>query len=250
VKFRTFYKMIKISNILTFKFELISNSLSKRGLIAKSFIFSGSLVGLRTASSSGRGLPTPEEAKAASERIHGSIDPTLVRSKAMRAKLLKNSTSSSSKTSTETTNEDKKDETSTDQTSKELLSQRDQEQQQHYQQQQEYQQPTFSQIMFSNMISGFGMALGFILIGVIFRMLFGGNSSSTQRQILYQHQQEHPEQPAIHQLPRYSSAPIDSDSIFSNNNEGNENRIEDDDGDPYAKSSTSTSSLARRSTSL
>ena len=235
--------MIKISNILTFKFELISNSLSKRGLLAKSFM----LVGLRYASSSGR-LPTPEEAKAASERIHGSIDPTLVRSKAMRAKLLKNSTSSSSssKTSTETTNEDK----STDQTSKELLSQRDQEQQQHYQQQQEYQQPTFSQIMFSNMISGFGMALGFILIGVIFRMLFGGNSSSTQRQILYQHQQEHPEQPAIHQLPRYSSAPIDSDSIFSNNNEGNENRLEDDDGDPYAKSSTTTSSLARRSTSL
>jgi preprotein translocase subunit SecF len=172
--------MLKISNILTSKLEqACSKSLSIRGLLAKS-LNTDSLVltsltsfGLRYASSSGRGLPTPEEAKAASERIHGSIDPTLVRSKAMRAKLLKNSTSSS-KTSTEATSEDKKEETNTDQTSKELLSQRDQEQQQHYQQQQEYQQPTFSQIMFSNMISGFGMALGFILIGVIFRMLFGG----------------------------------------------------------------------------
>lgn len=176
----------------------------------------------------GGGRIPPEEAKSASERVHGSIDPSLVRSKAMRAKLLK-----SNKSGTEASGEE---EDTSD--SKELLSQRDQEQQQNYQQQQQYQAPTFGQVMYSNLVSGFGMAIGFMIVGVIFRALFGGGQYPHARQIQPQIQQ---------QIPRYSPQQVDADPIFS---DGSERPVEDD-GDPYAaKTTTSSSSLARRSTSL
>jgi hypothetical protein len=178
-------------------------------------------------SNGGGGRIPPEEAKSASERVHGTIDPTLVRSKAMRAKLLKSNKSGTEASGKEDTSD-----------SKELLSQRDQEQQQNYQQQQQYQAPTFGQVMYSNLVSGFGMAIGFMVVGVIFRALFGGGQPTHARQIQPQIQQ---------QIPRYSPQQVEADPIFS---DGSERPVEDD-GDPYAaKTTTSSSSLARRSTSL
>jgi len=194
---------------------------------------------IRPLSSSGGRIP-PEEAKAASERVHGSIDPTLVRSKAMRAKLLKSNksgTEASGKEDTQNSSSNNNN-NNTASDSKELLSQRDQEQQQNYQQQQQYQAPTFGQVMYSNLVSGFGMAIGFMVVGVIFRALFGGGQPTHARQIQPQIQQ---------QIPRYSPQQVEADPIFS---DGSERPVEDD-GDPYAaKTTTSSSSLARRSTSL
>jgi hypothetical protein len=204
---------------------LISSSLQR----TPSFYF-------RSFSSSNRNLVPPEEAKSASERVHGSIDPSTIRSKAMRAKLLKgtkhNLGTTANTTETETNNTD-------DSESKALLSQRDQEQQNQYQQQHQnqYQQPTFGQVMYSNLISGFGIAIGFMIVGVVFRSLFGGGGNS-HAQIRQQ---------PIQQVPRYTPQPVDADPIFSN---GSDQLVEEDDGDPYATKTSSSSSLARRSTSL
>ena len=154
--------------------------------------------------------------KEESERVHGALDSSQVRSKAMRARLARQERQGSSLQRQE-------------QPPEEDLPQQQEQPQQQYQQQQQQQQgaaPSFGTVMWHNVVAGFGMAIAFSLVGLAFRAAFGGGSSGAR-----------PAPPARAAPPPQPHAPLEAGPWVDDEVGGGGGDFSRDEGDqdPYAR---------------